>query len=196
MPSTFVNQRINSSEATARVTESGIEANLYGLKITFPPRGFMVNTIPGGVPGNFGFIKLDDEDGPGHLVASAFPVNILGSSRTYIVHLVLPKGNAGITVPPSGLTLLLEGKLVPDQQTLEPSRARSAVHLVLQEWAQTQKMKPVIEAILLDPAAEKAPGTAEYKVPAVVVEWESVTPRQQCLAAMAERLKKTKWTIT
>jgi hypothetical protein len=40
MPSSFVNQRVEPSRRTACVTKASVEANLPGLKITFPQKGF------------------------------------------------------------------------------------------------------------------------------------------------------------
>jgi len=196
MPSSFVNQRIEPSERVARITEAGVESNLPGLKITFPPKGFLMERHPhSNSPGKFGFAKLgdDDEDGSGYLIAGSFPICLVETDQLYTVYLVLPDGFPGITAPPSGLTLLLEEELI--QPPLNPALARSAVHIVLQEWTQLRK-KSVIDAILLDPAASGPLGTASYKLSAVVVEWEDSTPNQRAAAAQAIPLKRRKWVIS
>jgi hypothetical protein len=201
MPSTFVNQPVQQSERTALVTEVGIEVTLPALKVLFPSvgRGFIHNVRPGGIPGDFGFLRLDDddEDGPGWLLCGAFPVRLIGTQRLFTVHLVLPAEGAGMIVPLfCTMTLVLEKELVRHDQTVATGQTTSFIHAALRGWAEMQEGPPAVHAIVLDPAAKGAPGTMSYKLPAVVVEFEEPTLEQLAAAAQARVLPRTKWIIS
>jgi hypothetical protein len=89
---------------------------LHSVFITFPPGGFLLPVQPGNREGTFGFRELDDddEDGPGHLIASAFLIHISGTNKVYTVWLTLPDGSPGISVSKAGMLILLEDELIQE----------------------------------------------------------------------------------
>jgi hypothetical protein len=195
MPSSFINQRLELSDKTAEVTESGVKVNFPSLFVRFPPGGFMLHVQPGNIDGNFGFFELDAdrEDGPGHLVAGAFPVYVAGTGRVWTVYLTLPEGSGGIVVSSQGMIIILEEELAKDDADTAPV-AQSISLRVLNEWEQLRK-KSIIEGFLVDRITTRR-DLVEYSLPVTLVEFVNPTADQVEAAAFAIQSTGTDWLIT
>jgi hypothetical protein len=192
MPSSSINQRIELSDKPAHVTSSGVKVKLHSLSITFPPGGFLLPVQPGNRKGTFGFQELDedDEDGPGHLIASAFPIHISGTNNVYTVWLTLPDGFPGIVVSKTGMLILLEDELV--QEDAHPTS--NIMQRIFDEWEFLQK-KSMIEGFLVNQTS-KEKHVVEYSLPATLTSFDDPTPGQIEAAALAIPCGEEEWLVS
>ncbi|KAH6984284.1 hypothetical protein BKA56DRAFT_614033 [Ilyonectria sp. MPI-CAGE-AT-0026] len=192
MPSSFVNQRIERLGHEAEITEQGVKVTLPGLMVQFPPGRFLSPVAPGNIAGPFGFVELDDEDGPGHLVAGTFPIHLSGTKRVYAVSLLLPASTGGITASSSRFIIILEQPLAQDSPV---PAFQSPIRTILREWGSLSE-KSVVEAFLVEDPNNRRPFVS-YSVPAVIQELvDDASKEQMAAAGFATPLGEVEWLIS
>ncbi|OCK90062.1 uncharacterized protein K441DRAFT_699377 [Cenococcum geophilum 1.58] len=194
MPSTFVSQRLEPSHKTAQVTESGVKAKLHGIRVEFPPEGYMSRTQPGGIEGHFGFLKIDDddEDEKGHLVGRSFPIRLRGTSELFFVNCLLPEEIPGFMAIGSAVYIVLEEDL--ESETLPPEFSYHAGAVAVYEWRQLQR-KAIVEGFVVHPATEHREAY-KYMFPVNLSSVHSPTLRQLAMAAEATQMGEVEWLIS